>query len=306
MELDQLRPAQLHRFDGGDGAGGTPGTMAAPEDAPAQTRPEAPQAEQAPEPEAAAQTDCAQADARRAEYEALCAQYSDLDEARLHAATREADRRAQHSRRQLAALDAALAPLYAAHGLKAGDVDGLARAVSGDRHTAEREAAAAGLTYEQYQRVRETRENDAREKAARQRAAQERAATQQMDAWAREASDMRQTYPTFDLMEELGNPLFVSLMTARDPKARLGLRAAYEACHHEALCRQAAATAARRAEVRLTQSIRAGSHRPAESAAGGAAGAHTGRVDVAKLTRAEREALERRAMRGEHITFRGN
>ena len=65
----------------------------------------------------------------------------------------------------------------------------------------------------------------------------------------------------------------------------------------------AARQAAKTAEFNMIHSIRAGAHRPKEAGGGVQAAVAPAKIDIAKLTRIERQALERRAERGERITF---
>lgn len=293
--MEYIFEADLHRFDGaaagGEGTGTAEGTPAdaAADPAPAET--ETPQETQ---------------EDRQARYKQMLEEFRDLDEARMRETVRRRTLGAAQASARAEALDAAVAPLYAAHGLEPGDVEGLARAIAGDNSYWERGAEEAGMTVEQYRQMKQTQAENARLRAAQQRAESEAAAEQQYRKWLAEAEEMKTDYPEFDLTAELENPLFISLITSKNELTRLPIKAAYEACHLDEMRHKAAQNAAKNTETRITQDIRAGGRRPAESAAGNAAGAHTGRVDVAKLTRAEREAFEKRAMRGEHITFRND
>ncbi len=134
-------------------------------------------------------------------------------------------------------------------------------------------------------------------------AMRERAANEQIAAWQAEEAEIRMQYPEFDLMQEIHDPLFASLIASPDARTRLSLRAAYEACHVDRVREQAAREAAKAAESNTLHSIRAGMTRPREAGSGTGAAVAPNRIDIARLTRAERRELERRAERGEKITF---
>lgn len=134
-------------------------------------------------------------------------------------------------------------------------------------------------------------------------AMRERAANEQIAAWQAEEAEIRMQYPEFDLMQEIHDPLFAALIASPDARTRLSLRAAYEACHVDRVRELAAREAAKAAESNTLHSIRAGMTRPREAGSGTGAAVAPNRIDIARLTRAERRELERRAERGEKITF---
>ena len=80
------------------------------------------------------------------------------------------------------------------------------------------------------------------------------------------------------------------------------LRTAFEVLHQGEILPAAMAYSARRAEERLAESVIAGQRRPAEGAMG-SQGPVISKRDVSRLTRAEREEIDRRVARGEKIRF---
>lgn len=134
--------------------------------------------------------------------------------------------------------------------------------------------------------------------AADQRVERERRAIRSLcAAWLREGDELKRTYPGFDLGTELHSPDFVRLM-----KSGVSLRAAYQATHMDELLGGAMQYAADKAAAAAAARMAERARRPAENGARPQAGAvfHT---DVAKLSRAQREEIERRAARGERILF---
>ena len=112
--------------------------------------------------------------------------------------------------------------------------------------------------------------------------------------WAAEEAMLRRDMPDFSLKQELANPEMRRLMEL--PGMRMG--DAYRLAHYDENLR----TAAQAVEQGVVERIQQRAARPTENGIrpGGAA---TVRPDVASMTRAQREALERRAMHGVKISF---
>ena len=110
--------------------------------------------------------------------------------------------------------------------------------------------------------------------------------------WAAEEAAMRRSDPGFSLQAELKNPEMRRLMQL--PGMRV--QDAYRLAHYDDNLRSAAQTV----EQGVVERIRQRAARPAENGIrpGGAA---TVRPDVAGMTRAQREALERRVLHGAQI-----
>ena len=110
--------------------------------------------------------------------------------------------------------------------------------------------------------------------------------------WAAEEAAMRRSQPDFDLQNELRSPEMRRLMQLP------GMRVwdAYRLAHYDENLR----TAAQAVEQGVVERIQQRAARPTENGIrpGGAA---TVRPDVASMTRAQREALERRVLHGAQI-----
>ena len=112
--------------------------------------------------------------------------------------------------------------------------------------------------------------------------------------WAAEEAMLRRAVPDFSLKQELQNPEMRRLMQL--PGMRMG--DAYRLTHYNDALRQTAQTVERGVVERIQQRAA----RPAENGTrpGGAAVTH---ADVEKMSRAQREALERQALHGATISF---
>lgn len=112
--------------------------------------------------------------------------------------------------------------------------------------------------------------------------------------WAAEEAQLRRENPDFSLRSELKNPEMRRLM--RMPGMRM--RDAYRLTHYDEL----AQSAARAVEQGVVERIQQRAGRPAENGVhpGGAA---VTQPSVERMTRAQREALERQALHGAKIQF---
>ena len=112
--------------------------------------------------------------------------------------------------------------------------------------------------------------------------------------WAAEEAALRQVMPEFSLKAELQHPEMRRLMQL--PGMRMA--DAYRLAHYEDALRQTAHAV----EQGVVERIRQRAARPAENGTRPGSAAVTG-ADVSRMTRAQREALERKALHGEVITF---
>lgn len=155
------------------------------------------------------------------------------------------------------------------------------------------------LLDKRFRETRALRETIEAAEAEKRRAEDERTerAGALLEKWTREGEALRARYPGFDLEREAKNAPFVALLRAGEPMER-----AWRAAHMEEILAGAIRQAAAVTERRVAEHIRARGQRPAEAGLG----AQTGVVvknDVARLTRADRADLARRAMQGESISF---
>ena len=112
--------------------------------------------------------------------------------------------------------------------------------------------------------------------------------------WAAEEALMRRVVPEFSLKEELRNPEMRRLMQLPG----MQMADAYRLAHYNDALRQAAHDV----EQGVVERIRQRAARPAENGTRPGSAAVTG-ADVSRMSRAQREALERKALHGERIVF---
>lgn len=131
-----------------------------------------------------------------------------------------------------------------------------------------------------------------------QKAAAERARIAQIQArWDAEADALKAKYPDFDRDEVLANPEVEKMM-----RAGCSMEAAYRAAYFDRLMARQTAATAQQTEQGVLNRVQQRGSRPAENGTrpGGAVQTH---IDVEHMSRKDREALERRVLRGEIITL---
>lgn len=131
-----------------------------------------------------------------------------------------------------------------------------------------------------------------------QKAAAERARIAQIQAkWDAEAEALKAKYPEFDREEVLANPEVEKMM-----RAGCSMEAAYRAAYFDRLMARQTAATAQQTEQGVLNRMQQRASRPTENGThpGGAVQTH---LDVEHMSRKDREALEKRVLRGEIITL---
>lgn len=186
------------------------------------------------------------------------------------------------------------------YGIEDGSMDKLLQAVENDNAYWSEAAEEAGMSVEQYKEVqRLKRENAAFMEAERKRETQKNADAK-FAQWAKEAAEVQQLYPSFDLRQELENEQFRYLIS--NARAPVPLLHAYEVVHRDEVRAGIARMQAQATEKQVVDSIRARGARPAENGASSQS-AFTVRDDVSKLSGKDIADINRRVMRGERISF---
>ena len=217
--------------------------------------------------------------------------------------------RNQEAQRQT---EAKYAPLMKAlaekYGTDPGDVDGLLEALKGpvkDDAYYNALAMQMGTSVENARKMDELQTQNQRLQRTQQRqaqlAAQQRQAAQVQqiqENWRRQDAEMQKRYPGFNFAEERKNPDFAAILRAGG-----SLEAAYRATHFGQLVSQAQAATAQQVEQGVVNRIEQRAQRPAENGISPAAAGAAPVKDVRKLSARDCEELERRAARGERITF---
>lgn len=195
----------------------------------------------------------------------------------------------------------ALAPtlemLSRKYGVDASDIDALNSAIADDDTYYEEEAIQRGMTVQQLKEVRKMERENAELRRQVQEREQQEQAERDIANWMKQAEEASKVFPGLDLGVELQNPQFVDLL-----RNNIDLQTAYFAIHHRELVPQAMQFAAKKAAQNVTENVIANGARPQENGTHSQSSANY-KGDVSKLTRAQREEIDRRVARGERIVL---
>lgn len=162
----------------------------------------------------------------------------------------------------------------------------------------EEAAAEEGLTVEQYKHIKQLEAEKAQQEAAENRLEQQRRAEETYNNWLKEAEDLQDLYPSFDLETELNGETgqkFASLL-----QQDFSMKDAYEAVHLQEIMQNTAQHAAERTRKTVTDTIAAQGRRPSENGLGTKAGVIV-KNDPSKWTNEDIDAVIKRVRRGETI-----
>lgn len=198
-------------------------------------------------------------------------------------------------------LEAILNAVAGRYGVQGGDLKALRAAVEGgvvkDDAYFEDLAMKKGISVQLAKEMDRLESENARMKNAEKAARDAEKVRQMQAAWDESAKRIQAEDPGFDLGAALANPDFARML-----KLGVPMEAAYRSVYFDDILARKTAQTAKTVEQGVTERIRQRGARPAENGTspGGAAAM---KMDVRKLTREQCEELERRAMRGQKITF---
>lgn len=203
------------------------------------------------------------------------------------------------------ALKPALDTLYSRYNVDPSDPNALKKAVDSDRAFIEAKAYELGMTPEQYEaqlkkdfHARQIeREYDELKKQI-----QDAQSDEIIRGWRADAEALRSIYPQIDFDTEMRNPTFTAALRDLPEDTENRVKAAYEIAHWGEIGPQMMQYAQKVGEQNVAASVAANGMRPVE---GGAAPQGTGapRFSPKDTTLAQREEIDRRVQRGEHVTF---
>lgn len=178
-----------------------------------------------------------------------------------------------------------------------GDVAKLQAAIEQDDTYWEDAAEKAGMTVEQYKTNQKLERDSAELQRLRRSMQAHQQAQDKLSAIYREADQVKELYPTFDLKAEAQNRDFMGLL-----QRGVSVKQAYELMHMDEIKESAARSAAQTAGEQMAARMKSKASRPQENGTSTQSAA-TFRDDVHSLSRAERAEIARRVQRGESIKF---
>ena len=185
------------------------------------------------------------------------------------------------------------------YGVDAEDIAGIVKAAEADDGYYEQEAAEKGLTVAQLKDFKRMERENAQLKAAADERQRAEGINRVHARWAQESEALKAVFPEFDFEVERQNPDFSDMLLSG-----VSVEAAYKAIHFDEMMTGMMQFTAQKAQQQTVNDIRARGMRPDEGGMGTRA-AGEAKLDVSKLSRKEREEIERRALAGERISFDG-
>lgn len=177
------------------------------------------------------------------------------------------------------------------YGVEPSDAQALARAVEGDDSFLRREADRRGMNVEALRNIRALEQENARLRGDNQHRSLRDHLQHQFSAWGQQAEAAKELYPELDMNVEVRDPEFRRMLLGG-----LDVSSAYLLRHRDEIL----AGKVKETEQRIAGRMMTAATRPSENGTAGQSGAVT-RTDVASMSRADREAIRKRAARGERI-----
>ena len=185
------------------------------------------------------------------------------------------------------------------YGIDPTDTDGILKAVAEDESYYETAADEAGMSVEQYKKMKQLESENAQLQAIRQEEDRRKEFDAKYAEWSMQADFARNDYPNLDLNTEMQNKDFFGLLTRG-----IDVKTAYQVIHQDEIVQSAISTATQRTAQAVQQqtvnNIRSKGLRPDESAGSSQAG-FTFKADPHKWTKADREEIAKRVAMGEKI-----
>lgn len=180
------------------------------------------------------------------------------------------------------------------YGVDASDYAGIMSAFEADDGNLEAEAYERDMSVDQLRQFKKLE----RENQSLREAEEENRRREMFAKWDREAEELKEIYPSFDVIAEQENDEFVKLLGAG-----VSMRAAYEVAHREEIIASAMTFTASKTAEKVANSVRANTSRPSENGLSSNSAA-LGAVDINKLSREQIEAYKQRALNGERIDLK--
>ena len=199
---------------------------------------------------------------------------------------------------QVAGYEQALSPLLQKYGLKAGDIEGLTHAIENDMDIYTGAAEEEGISPEQYLENLKLRADAQRGREMMEAYQQQVQRNQKYGQWEAEAYNLQQTFPAFDLGQEIqSNERFASLLDNG-----FGVEEAFMATHINEIMTGMNGEATRAARAQTVQNIQQRAARPMENGLRNNP-AVVRKSDPSKFTNDDIDEILRRVEAGERFYF---
>jgi len=185
-------------------------------------------------------------------------------------------------------------------GLQGNDYRGIYTKLTDDLSQYQKEADEQGTTPEIIRKMHRLEADARRAQEAERASVQGMQIRQHAMRIAKQAEELQQQFPGFDLNAELANPRFVRMTS---PGVGLSVKDAFWAIHGAELQKNSMLYAAQQAGQRIAASVQAGASRPAENGMQRSQGPVQVGVDIQHMSKAERAKYRERIKNGETINF---
>lgn len=212
-------------------------------------------------------------------------------------------RTAKDAEAKLGKLAPAIELLARKYGMDANnlDADALTKAISNDDSYYEDRALELGVPVETAKLIDQNEREAERRRVEEQRSFEQQRIQQHIEGLQRQAETLKQTFPQFDLAQELRNPAFARMTS---PNVGISVEDAFYAIHRKEIQTAAMQVTAQKTAQQMANAIRAGQNRPAENGTSNQAPSVT-TFDYAHASKTQRDELKRQirmaAARGEKI-----
>lgn len=203
----------------------------------------------------------------------------------------------QESDQKLTQWQDATAVLFQRYGLEDGDLEGLEYAINHDEGLFAAEAEAEGLTVQRYMEMQRQQAEAERAKSMLAAMQQEREKQEIIANWEREAEELKQMFPKFDLVAESDNEDFRNKLNNG-----YSVRDAFLTAHFGEILDGSFETARQEEQTRIVQQINQRQARPPENASRSTPSV-VRKTDPSKWTDEDFEEVEKRVYAGERIVL---
>ncbi len=216
---------------------------------------------------------------RRAAYEKLREDYKDLYAEDVQRSINRLHSRNQKLSQQVDSYGPLMDMLGERYGVEDRNVESIIAKIEQDDSFYEERAMQEGMTVEQYKKFAKMESQNRQLMEARAKAENLRQQNESFARWDREAAECAVKYPGFKIEQEIkNNPQFVKLLGAG-----IDVTSAYQAAHFDEITGGIIAKAEKTTAKRVADTIRSGSSRPVENAAGSSAPSKT-TTDINSMT----------------------
>jgi hypothetical protein len=235
---------------------------------------------------------------RIAKFEALIkGEYKDLYDQRVQDTVQKRLKGSKETVDKYNALTPTLEMLAKKYGVDPSDIPALNKAIEEDDSYYEEEALEKGISVEQLKEIRKMERENAELKKQMEEQNRRENANKLYAQWMEQEQQTKAVYPNFSLKTEMQNPKFLDLL-----RSNIDVKTAFEVIHKDEIIPAAMQYTAQQVEQKIANKIIANGARPTENG-NSSQGASLTKSDVSQLTKADRDEINRRVLRGEKITF---